>query len=101
MLTGDMLRRSAARFPHKNAIIRDDVRLTYAELNDRANRLAHALVATGAERGAKVAVISRNLPEYGIVFFGAAKSGLVLVNVSVLYALDSSSSCSTSPTPRS
>jgi acyl-CoA synthetase (AMP-forming)/AMP-acid ligase II len=88
MLTGDMLRRSAQRFPAKPAIIRDDVRLTYAELNARANRFAHALLALGLERGAKVAILSRNLPEYGVVFFGAAKSGLVLVNVSVLYAPD-------------
>jgi acyl-CoA synthetase (AMP-forming)/AMP-acid ligase II len=88
MLTGDMLRRSAQRFPDKAAIVRDDVRLTYAELNARANRLAHALAGLGLERGAKVAIVSRNLPEYGIAFFGVAKSGLVLVNVSVLYAPD-------------
>jgi acyl-CoA synthetase (AMP-forming)/AMP-acid ligase II len=88
MLTGDMLRRSAQRFPDKPAIIRDATRLTYAELNAQANRLAHALVAAGFERGAKIAIVSRNLPEYGVVFFGVAKSGLVLVNVSVLYAPD-------------
>ncbi len=109
MLTGDMLRRSAQRFPGKAAIIRDDTRLSYAELDAAANRLAHALIATceatceatckttGAGRGgkggkgakgAKVAMLSRNLPEYGIVFFGAARSGLILVNVSVLYAAD-------------
>ncbi len=88
MLTGDMLRRSAARFPDKPAIIRDGVRLSYTELNRDANRFAHALLALGLPKGAKVAMISRNLPEYGVVFFGAAKSGLVLVNVSVLYAPD-------------
>jgi acyl-CoA synthetase (AMP-forming)/AMP-acid ligase II len=88
MLTGDMLRRSAARFPDKPAIIRDGVRLSYTELNRDANRFAHALLALGLPKGAKVAIISRNLPEYGVVFFGAAKSGLVLVNVSVLYAPD-------------
>src|SRR5690606_17331196 len=38
--------------------------------------------------GAKVAILSRNLPEYGVVFFGAARSGLVLVNVSIQYAAD-------------
>jgi len=81
-----MLRRSAERFPDKPALIRDDVRLTYAELDAAANRFANALVATRVPRGAKVAILSRNLPEYGIVFFGAARSGLVLVNVSILYA---------------
>ena len=88
MLTGDMLRRSAARFPDKPAIIRDGVRLSYSELNGQANRFAHALLALGLPKGAKLAIISRNLPEYGVVFFGAAKSGLVLVNVSVLYSPD-------------
>jgi acyl-CoA synthetase (AMP-forming)/AMP-acid ligase II len=88
MLTGDMLRRSAERFPDKPAILRDGTRLTYAELDARANRFAHALLALGLPQGAKVAILSRNLPEYGVVFFGAARSGLVLVNVSVLYAPD-------------
>ena len=86
MLTGDMLRRSAQRFPNKAAIIRDDVRLGYAELDAAANRFANALLSTGCAKGAKVAIVSRNLPEYRIVFFGAARSGLVLVNVSILYA---------------
>jgi acyl-CoA synthetase (AMP-forming)/AMP-acid ligase II len=91
MLTGDMLRRSAQRFPAKAAIIRDEMRLSYTELDAAANRFANALIATCAAtraRGAKVAMLSRNLPEYGVVFFGAARSGLVLVNVSVLYAPD-------------
>ena len=86
MLTGDMLRRSAQRFPEKDAIIRDDVRLTYAALDAGANRFAHALLGTGCAKGAKVAILSRNLPEYGLVFFGTARSGLVLVNISILYA---------------
>ncbi|MDQ6621146.1 MAG: acyl--CoA ligase [Pseudomonadota bacterium] len=88
MLTGDMLRRSAQRFPDKIAIIRDDVRLTYRELDADANRFAHALLGTARVKGAKVAIVSRNLPEYGVVFFGAARSGLVLVNISILYAPD-------------
>jgi acyl-CoA synthetase (AMP-forming)/AMP-acid ligase II len=88
VLTGDMLRRSAERFPDKPAILRDGARLAYAGLDAQANRFAHALLALGLPQGAKVAILSRNLPEYGVVFFGAARSGLVLVNVSVLYAPD-------------
>lgn len=88
MLTGDMLRRSAQRFPEKHAIIGDDVRITYADLDADANRFAHALLASGCAKGAKVAMLSRNVPEYGVVFFGTARSGLVLVNISILYAPD-------------
>jgi acyl-CoA synthetase (AMP-forming)/AMP-acid ligase II len=86
MLTGDMLRRSAARFPSKTAIIWGEERLAYAELEARANRLANALRGLALKKGAKVGMLSRNRPEYGIAFFGVARSGYVLVNVSVLYS---------------
>jgi len=88
MLTGDMLRRSCERFPNKLALIRDATRITYAELDAAANRFTRALLQLGLPKGSKVAILSRNLPEYAIAFFGAARSGLVLVNVSVLYAPD-------------
>ena len=86
MLTGDMLRRSAARFPNKTAIIWESERLSYAALEGRANRLANALLGLGLTKGAKVAILCRNRPEYAVAFFGVARSGCVLVNVSVLYA---------------
>ncbi len=88
MLTGDMLRRSARRFSRKTAIACGATLLDYATLDAQANRLAHALLALELPRTAKVAMLSRNLPEYGIVFFGTARTGHVLVNVSVLYAPD-------------
>jgi len=86
LLTGDQLRRSAERFPHKPAIVCGDERLTYAQLDAAASRFAHALLATGVAPQAKVAIFSRNLPHYGVVFYGTARSGLVLVNVSIQYA---------------
>lgn len=85
-----MLRRSAQRFPQKAAIIfrgmdrREEI--SYASLDANANRLAHALLALGLAKGAKVSMLSRNLPEYGSVFFGVARTGYVLNNISVLYA---------------
>lgn len=88
MLTGDMLRRSANRFPHKPAILWEGHTLSYHELNASANRLANTLIAAGFGKGTKIGIISRNRTEYGIVFFGVSKSGCVLVNVSVLYAPD-------------
>lgn len=88
MLTGDMLRRSAKRFPQKPAILWEGKSLTYCAFDESANRLANALSAHGIARGAKVGIICRNRTEYGISFFGVARSGAVLVNISVLYAPD-------------
>ena len=88
MLTGEMLQRSANRFPDKAAIICGEQQLSYRELDCKANQLANALLALGLKKGAKVAILSRNLPEYGVVFFGVARTGYVLANISVLYARD-------------
>lgn len=85
MLTGDMLRRSAERFPGKDAIIWQDRTISYRDLDLAANRFANVLAGMGLGKGGKVAILSRNRLEYGIVFFGASRSGGVLVNVSVLY----------------
>lgn len=87
MLTGDMLRRAAVRFPAKPAIVWNEQSIAYDALDRQANQLAHAVIERlGLTKGAKLAIISRNRLEYGIVFFGLARSGAVLVNVSVLYA---------------
>ena len=86
MLTGQILQRSAKRFPDKPAIICGGEQLSYQELDCKANQLANALLGLGLKKGAKVAILSRNLPEYGVVFFGVARTGYVLTNISVLYA---------------
>lgn len=88
MLTGDMLRRSAERFPNKPAILWQGSSLSYRALNEAANRLANRLIGLGLRKGDKVGILCRNRPEYGVAFFGVARSGGVLVNVSVLYAPD-------------
>ena len=90
MLTGDMLRRSATRFPDKTAIVYrgpDGVRrVGYRALDREADQLANALLALGLKKGATVSMLSRNLAEYGTVFFGVARTGYLLNNISVLYA---------------
>jgi acyl-CoA synthetase (AMP-forming)/AMP-acid ligase II len=88
MLTGDMLRRAARRFPSKPAVLWEGTSTSYRAFNASANQFAHALLALGLPKGAKVGIISRNRPEYGVTFFGTAKSGCILVNVSVLYSED-------------
>ena len=47
----------AARTPDSTALVFDDASMTYAELNGRANRLAHHLAGRGVGRGATVAIV--------------------------------------------
>lgn len=88
MLTGDMLRRSAERFPNKPAVLWEGHSLSYRELDVAANRLANTLIERGVAKGEKIGMLCRNRTEYAIMFFGAARSGAVLVNISTLYQPD-------------
>jgi fatty-acyl-CoA synthase len=53
--------------------------VTYAELDERSDRLAAALLAEGLRRGDRVATLTGNTPEHVEAFFACAKAGLVLV----------------------
>ena len=88
MLTGEFLRLSARRAPARTAIVGAGRRLTYRELDEEANRLAHALRRLGAGRDTRVAIMSVNRPEYATVYFGAARAGVLLAHVSTRCTVD-------------
>lgn len=76
------LRVSSYRHPNKVAVLQEAKRLTFGELNSRANRLANALLGMGLEQGDRVGVILANVIEYVEICFGLAKAGLTLVPIS-------------------
>jgi fatty-acyl-CoA synthase len=57
------------------ALLQDGRSLSYRELNDRLNRLAHYLAAQGVTRGDRIAVLSENRCEYVEVELAAATLG--------------------------
>jgi long-chain acyl-CoA synthetase len=52
---------------------------TYAELDERSNRLAGALISSGLGRGARVAYLGSAAPEVIELLFAASKIGAVIV----------------------
>jgi fatty-acyl-CoA synthase/long-chain acyl-CoA synthetase len=77
----DILALHAANRPEKPAVIGPDRTLTYSGLNARANRVAHALAAAGAEPGDRVATMSFNSVAGYEISGGSRKLGLVGVPV--------------------
>ena len=75
------LEHSARRLPNKVALVFGEQRLTYAEIETRANRLAHALIAAGVERGDRVAIFLDNSVEAVVSVFAVLKAGAVFVMV--------------------
>lgn len=57
--------------------------LTYAALNERVNRLADALSASGVGPGARVAVMLAHHVDHALAFFALAKLGAVNVPINV------------------
>ncbi len=73
MLVGDILHHSATRAPDRIALIGRGKRLSYAEFEANANRLANALLGLKLDKGTKVAILSTNRPAYAIAYFAIAK----------------------------
>ena len=73
------LEQSARRFPDKTALVHEDVRATYTQINSKANQLAHWLVTQGITKGDRVALILKNSLEYVVSYYGVLKTGAVVV----------------------
>lgn len=81
---GDLLRRTAARYPGKTAVVFRDVRPTYAEFNATVNRTAHALHDRGVRPRDRIALLSHNSYAFVVLYFALAKLGAVSVPVNFM-----------------
>lgn len=57
--------------------------MTYAELRDRAWRLANVLTALGFVRGSRIAVLSETRPEYVETYAACAALGVTVVALNI------------------
>ena len=60
MNTTEFLSVTAAIVPDREAVIFDDRRITYGQLQERVNRLANALADLGVQAGDRVAAMQVN-----------------------------------------
>ena len=51
---------------------------TYAELNERANRVANWMGILGVQKGDRVSILAQNSVAYVDLFYGLAKIGAIL-----------------------
>ncbi|TWF80521.1 non-ribosomal peptide synthase protein (TIGR01720 family)/amino acid adenylation domain-containing protein [Pseudonocardia hierapolitana] len=71
----------AARTPDTTAVVFEGEAVTYAELNARANRLAHRLIAQGVRRGSVVAVVLERSVELIVALYAVHKAGAAYLPV--------------------
>ncbi|HMA15083.1 MAG TPA: AMP-binding protein, partial [Kiloniellaceae bacterium] len=77
------LRRAAAVYSEKTAVVHGSQRFTYAQFHERACRLASALRRRGLKRGDCVAIMSPNTPPMLEAHYGVPMMGGVLNSLNI------------------
>lgn len=81
MNLAENLERSAYYFPDHLAVIHEDRKFSFLELNQEANRVATALIRLGIQNGDHVALCIPNSYEWLAFYFGVLKAGAVAVTL--------------------
>lgn len=81
----DLVSEQAAQTPEAIAVIYEGRRLTYRDINEEANRLAHWLIEQAIGSEDRVAVLLDKSPDLVVTALGIAKSGAVYVPVDPTY----------------
>ena len=82
------MERSARLVPDKVVLIYEDQRVTYKELNDRAEAFAASLQTLGLKKGDRIAIDLINCPEQMVAYFAACKLGAIVAWCNPLYRAD-------------
>jgi len=75
--TTDFLNIATAICPDKTAIVFEDKRYTFSQLNERVNRLANGLLKLGVKKGDRVSFIQVNCNQCVETYFAVAKAGAI------------------------
>ncbi len=74
----DYFQETVEKYPNKVAILFEDRKMTFKELNEMSNKIANLLrTSTGLRRGDTVAVVMENCPEYVALYLALLKMGVV------------------------
>ncbi|HVM15046.1 MAG TPA: long-chain fatty acid--CoA ligase [Egibacteraceae bacterium] len=88
MNIADQLGASAVRLADKPALLFQDQRITYGELDARVDRAAAAFQSLGLAPRDRVALMIGNAPHFVEAFYGALRAGLTVVPINVAFTAD-------------
>ena len=77
-----MLRNSFSKFgTHQSLVFVGEECRTYGQLKEEVDVVSHLLISLGITKGDKVAILSSNMPNWGVSFFAIATIGAVAVPI--------------------
>ncbi len=84
----EFLPAAAARHAERTALVVDERRLSFRELDAQSNRVANGLAALGVKPGDRVGLFGANSCEWVVCYYGIAKTGAVLNPLSSMLTTD-------------
>ena len=83
VLVHHFLEESARLLPDKYALIHEQTRATYSEINLLSNQLAGWLIGCGVQKGDRIPFVFENSLEYVVAYYGILKAGAVTVSLDI------------------
>ena len=74
-----LIRRAVNEYSNNMALVYKDTRMTFKELDQRVNRLAHGILHLGIRKGERVGMLLHNSCEFIEIDFALSKTGIVRV----------------------
>lgn len=84
----DIFEHTVDAVPDRLALIDRDLRLSFAELDERSNRIANALAERGVGAGDHVGIYAQNSHEWIEAMYGAFKIRAIPININFRYVED-------------
>ena len=81
----DLLDESFTRFANQPAYWCMGKHFSYQDIDRASKKLATYLQSLGLEKGARVAIMLPNIPQYPIVLYGVLRAGYIVVSINPLY----------------
>jgi long-chain acyl-CoA synthetase len=81
----DLLEEAFRRYAHRDALACMDTRMSYRAVDELSQDLGAWLQSRGLEKGARVALMMPNVPQYLVALAAVLRAGYTVVNVNPLY----------------
>jgi long-chain acyl-CoA synthetase len=79
---GNMIKRTCEAFPQNPALsMADETPVTYHELNYQIEELVRFMNSQGIVKGDKVAILSQNMPQWGVAYLSITSMGAIVVPI--------------------
>ncbi len=88
MYVGNWIKKWSDIYPKKTAVIEENLRISYRELNNHCNSISNFMLSNGIVNGDRIAILAYNSHKFIEIYFSAGKIGAIFVPLNWRMAVD-------------